>query len=278
MNAAPRISRIVTIYNQWNYLEWLADDALFTPETEYIIVDDCSESPAPAAIIAHLADRRITLLRLPRNQGRCVARNTGAERAHGEFIDFIDGDDRPLPVAVHGSWSHADVVCFPFEVHGIAHDARTSWVRHPLLEDPRAAEGFLDPRPAAVLWRRRAFLEIGGFDPRFECAEDLDLCLRALDLPRAYCAVPKQSYNEQRRTDFTEIACAAARLVVHRRLPATNPLRNRLVSDDLRALHLQVTWRLLRSGERHHLFRASLALLRNLLKWKTVPTKTDNQC
>jgi hypothetical protein len=143
---------------------------------------------------------------------------------------------------------------------------RQAWVRHPALADPQSPEGFIDPRPAAVLWRREAFLAAGAFDPRFEYAEDVDLLLRTRSLRRAYSRTPKQSYNEQPRTDYTEIAAAAARLLVHRRLPAAEAQRDELIRGDLRALHLQVTWRLLRSGERKFLFRSCLALLRNLLK------------
>jgi glycosyltransferase involved in cell wall biosynthesis len=262
----PSLTRIVTLFNQWRFLDWLEDDRLFDARTEFIVVDDCSRDTAPPDVADRLAARGITLLRLPRNQGRCAARNAGATRARGEFVDFIDGDDRPLPVRVDPAWSAADVVFFTFEVHGIAHDPRASWVRHPLLEDPQAPNGFLDPRPAAVLWRRSAFLAEHGFDARFETSEDLELVLRTRHRPRAFCAIPKQSYNEQPRTDYTEIAHAATRLAVYRRLPSEDPRVASLIAAEVRALHLQSTWRLLRSGERRYLFRSCLALLRNLLK------------
>lgn len=264
--ASPRLSRVVTVYNQWNFLDWLADDRLFAPDVEFILVDDCSATTAPPDVLARIAARGLTLLRLPRNQGRCVARNTGVAHARGEFVDFIDGDDRPLPLRLHAEWAHADVVFFVFEVHGIAHDPRASWVRHPLLEDAMAPNGFLDPRPAAVLWRRTAFLAAQGFDARFETSEDLELVLRTRNLPRAFCPTPKQSYNEQPRTDYTELAHAASRLAIYRRLPADTPLRQTLIDGEIRTLHLQSTWRLLRSGQRAHLLRSCLALLLNLLK------------
>lgn len=266
MSDLPRISRVVTLYNQWSYLDWLADDRLFTPDVEFILVDDCSASPASPDMLARLDARGATLLRLPRNRGRCIARNSGAERARGEFVEFIDGDDRPLPVRADPAWAGADVVFFTFEVHGIAQDAHASWVRHPLLKEPQAPNGFLDPRPAAVLWRREAFLAEQGFDARFEMAEDLELVLRALHRPRAYCATPKQSYNEQPRTDYTEIANAATRLALYRRLDAKDPRVAALIEAEVRKLHLQSTWRLLRSGRRGYLFRSCLSLLVNLLK------------
>ncbi len=264
----PHLSRIVTVYDQWGFLDWLDDDALFTPETEFILVDDCSKQAAPPDLLSRMKARGVRLHRLLRNSGRCVARNTGAQLAGGEFLDFIDGDDRPLPLAADPAWASADVVFFHFDVHGMATDMRRSWVRHPLLAAADSPEGYLDPRPAAVLWRKTAFASLGGFDARFETGEDLELVLRALDRPRAFSTKPKQSYNEQPRPDYTEMLHVVIRLALNRRLPADQPLRQGLLDEEVRRLSLLATWNLLRRGHHGFLFRSCLALLWNLAKTK----------
>lgn len=261
-----RFSRIVTIYDQWHFLDWLDDATLFNADTEFILVDDCSPQQPPEEILSKLATRGARLERPFRNSGRCIARNLGASVARGEYLDFIDGDDRPLPLCHEPAWAGAEVVFFPFRVHGQGHSMAASFARNPILRDERAPHGYLDIRPAAVLWKRAAFADLGGFDARFEGAEDLELALRAHTLNRGFATQPKQSYNEQPRQRFTEISYSATRLNIYRqRLPASDPLRQRLIEDNLHALHHHSTWALLSAGQHLKLFRASLALLKNLL-------------
>lgn len=273
MPAAPKFSRVVTVYGQWRFLDWLANDALFDADTEFIVVDDASPAAAPPDVAARLASRGILVHRLPRNSGRCIARNTGAALARGEFLDFIDGDDRPLPLRDDPSWAGANIVYFRFAAHGAATNGEPSWLLlHPLLADPQAPDGFLDPRPVAVLWRREAFLATGGFDPRFEMNEDLDLAIKTLDQPRAFSREAKQSYFEHAPDHHVQMAAAGVRIALYRRLPANHPRRAPLLEAEVRRLHFNTTWLLLRGGHRGYLFRSALALLWNLLKSLFRPT------
>ncbi len=261
-----KISRIVTVYSQWHYLGWLSDDALFEPTTEYIIVDDASPEAAPAALLNQLQQRGVCVHRMARNSGLSAARNAGAALARGEFLDFIDGDDVPLPLIADPSWGAAELIFFPAKLHGEAATERQNLIRLPVLHDAEAPGGYLDPRATALLWRRSAFEQCGGFDPRYEYVEDVEMLLRNLMRPRVFASQPKQSYNEQRRVELTELGMAAAQLQLYRRLPESHPLREQLIADRLRAVHQKATWLLLRRGERGYLFRAWLALVRNLLK------------
>lgn len=262
----PTFSRIVTIYNQWSFLDWLDHDELFTPDTEFIVMDDHSDEPVPAALAARLAQRSISVHRLPRNSGRCVARNTGASLARGEFLDFIDGDDRPLPIKHDAAWAAAGVIFFKMEAHSAAAPVRRWLMLNPLLADPASPDGFLDPRPVSVLWRRSLFVESGGFDARFETSEDFDLVLRTLDRPRAYSLTPKQSYFEHTHRDLAQMTSCGIRISIYRRLPDSHPLRQQLIDAEVHTLYHYSTWHLLHGGHRAHLFRSALSLLWNLLK------------
>lgn len=66
---------------------------------QLILVDDASPSLATGAALAALAaaDRRVLLLRNPRNAGPASARNRGLEVAGGDWIGFLDADDLWLP-------------------------------------------------------------------------------------------------------------------------------------------------------------------------------------
>ncbi|MGK4566574.1 glycosyltransferase family 2 protein [Flavobacterium sp. 3HN19-14] len=61
---------------------------------EMIIVDDCS-SDATVAIVTEFAvsDDRIKLIRLEKNSGTGIARNTALNTASGKYIAFVDADD-----------------------------------------------------------------------------------------------------------------------------------------------------------------------------------------
>ncbi|MBR8826526.1 MAG: glycosyltransferase family 2 protein [Gomphosphaeria aponina SAG 52.96 = DSM 107014] len=65
---------------------------------ELIIVNDGSRDNTKDTInTLKEKDSRITYFEHPQNLGAQAARNTGAKKAHGEWITFLDSDDQLLP-------------------------------------------------------------------------------------------------------------------------------------------------------------------------------------
>ncbi|WP_103588448.1 glycosyltransferase family 2 protein [Campylobacter concisus] len=65
---------------------------------ELIIVDDCSPDDSNKIITKYVdSDGRIKLIKLQKNSGPAVARNTAIEAASGRYIAFLDSDDVWLP-------------------------------------------------------------------------------------------------------------------------------------------------------------------------------------
>jgi teichuronic acid biosynthesis glycosyltransferase TuaG len=65
---------------------------------ELLIADDCSMDKTAAVVEDYAAkDRRINLIRQPRNAGPALARQAAIEKAQGRFIAFLDSDDLWLP-------------------------------------------------------------------------------------------------------------------------------------------------------------------------------------
>jgi teichuronic acid biosynthesis glycosyltransferase TuaG len=65
---------------------------------ELLIADDCSTDQTAAVVSSHAAaDRRIKLLRRPRNGGPALARQAAIDQAQGRFLAFLDSDDLWLP-------------------------------------------------------------------------------------------------------------------------------------------------------------------------------------
>ena len=95
-NGPPAISVIVPIYNVESYLRECLDSILAqsVADFEVVVVDDGSPDGS-ADIAAEYAERdaRVKLVARP-NGGLGAARNTGVEHATGDFLTFLDSDDR----------------------------------------------------------------------------------------------------------------------------------------------------------------------------------------
>lgn len=100
VQAVVKLSVIVPFYNVQQY----APDTLVSlkanarEDFEFILVDDCSRDGTPE-ILAR-AERELpgaVLVRHEQNGGLATARNTGIDRARGEYLTFLDGDDWLAP-------------------------------------------------------------------------------------------------------------------------------------------------------------------------------------
>ncbi|MBO4276271.1 glycosyltransferase [Candidatus Saccharibacteria bacterium] len=97
-----KVSVIVPIYNTEKYLPKCLDSILNqTHENlEIILVDDGStDDSGHLADIYAKKDKRIKVIH-QKNQGQSTARNTGLEKATGDYISFVDSDDQIKPTFI----------------------------------------------------------------------------------------------------------------------------------------------------------------------------------
>lgn len=152
------------------------------PPDEILLVEDGPKRDYSSLLSMHPEIRSVR----QGNQGLAAARNAGLRAATGDAILFLDGDDRLLPGAVatnlallegspgavmaYGGWRFIDAAGRP------GPEARLP----PLGPDPVASllRGNCIGMHAAVLYRRSALLEAGGFDPGLRACEDYELYLR----------------------------------------------------------------------------------------------------
>lgn len=91
------VSIVIPVYNSAVYLEDSISDLINQTykNIEIILVDDCSTDDS-AKIIQNWAqkDNRVKLIRHSKQQYAGIARNTGMKSAKGEYIIFLDSDDR----------------------------------------------------------------------------------------------------------------------------------------------------------------------------------------
>lgn len=99
-----RLSIIIPLYNVENYIEECLRSILtqLIPEVEIVIVNDGSPDKSihiVKSILGTLDDsisKQFVIVE-QENQGLSVARNTGIAHAQGEYIGFIDSDDKVMP-------------------------------------------------------------------------------------------------------------------------------------------------------------------------------------
>lgn len=115
------VSIIIPIYNAEKYIESAIQDILNQSfqDFEVICVDDGSSDLSASLLKRYSSkDHRIKILHQD-NQGAGVARNNGLKQAKGDFIIFLDSDDRfepdMLTKSVEAACANcADVVIFDF--------------------------------------------------------------------------------------------------------------------------------------------------------------------
>ena len=186
------VSVVIPCFNQSHFLREAIDSvrAQTVTDIEVIVVDDGSTDDT-----ADVARRQGVRLLSQRNQGQGAARNHGLRHATGEYVVFLDSDDRLLPGAIETGLRHlterqecvfATGRCLQFNETGI----RTDITYHPLpTEDHyfRLLTWNFILTPGCVVFRTAAVRDAGGFATDVTGAEDFDLYLRIARQHTIFC-------------------------------------------------------------------------------------------
>lgn len=188
--ASPLVSVIIPYYKQEAYIaETIQSVEQQTySNIEIIVVDDGSPLPAQSV----LGDRNNVLIFRTENQGCPAARNFGFRRSSGDFLLFLDSDDRLTSGAVEAHLqtllTHSDSVLSFGSARII--DKSNKELRGPSICRPRSnyfpmfLEGNPIACPGAAMLRRDAFIEAGLFDESFRIVEDYRLYLKLTRMHR----------------------------------------------------------------------------------------------
>lgn len=90
----PKVSVIIPTYNCASYITEAINSILYQTykDIEIIVVDDGSQDDTQKILQPYIKSKKIIYI-YQSNQGPGAARNTGMERAKGEYICFLDSDD-----------------------------------------------------------------------------------------------------------------------------------------------------------------------------------------
>lgn len=113
--APPRVTVFIPVFNAERHIAEAIESVLAQSfaDFELLIIDDGSTDGTTAVIAKYRVDSRLRVVAYDENRGQSAARNEGLDLAHGEYIAFIDADDRCSPdrlsVQVAYLDSHPDI-------------------------------------------------------------------------------------------------------------------------------------------------------------------------
>ena len=91
-----KVSVVIPVYNTADFVSECLDSVLHQSlkEIEIIVVDDCSTDNSLDLLKMYEAqDSRVSIVQHATNKGLPETRNSGVQRARGEFVIHVDSDD-----------------------------------------------------------------------------------------------------------------------------------------------------------------------------------------
>jgi glycosyltransferase involved in cell wall biosynthesis len=186
----PIISVVVPTHNRVEILKRALQSvaAQTFKNYEVIVVDDCS-TDATATYLQSLDWPQCVVIRNVTNLGVSATRNRGVAAAVGELVTFLDDDDEFRPYALEALYERfsaspqLDFLWGGRLVHEMDAAGRNIGTREDdwsQLPDMVSGDSFLPyvldiATNSAFTIRRKAFVDLGGFDEHLRVSEDRDL-------------------------------------------------------------------------------------------------------
>jgi glycosyltransferase involved in cell wall biosynthesis len=193
----PRCSIVIATYNRCDSLVRTLECVLRqrdAPPYDVIVVDNDSTDDTATVVLQHLAAHPHLRYAFEGTRGQAAARNTGVSMSAAEWVVFTDDDIRPsdtwLAAMVGAAEPHPEIDCFGGRILPAwpspppAWLTREHWVGPLALQDYGDASVVIDRHHALslasanMMWRRQAFLTLGGFSQECLIVEDTELLMR----------------------------------------------------------------------------------------------------
>jgi SAM-dependent methyltransferase len=171
-HGVPKVSVILNTYNRVAQVGKAIETVLSQAgvDLELVVVDDGSTDDTQAAL-ASVTDARMRYLRQS-NRGLSAARNVGAREAQGEWLLFLDDDDRLCEGALEALLTAANDPACRVVVGGVR------YVRDGEVRKERAAASLDHALAGSFLINRTLFYEAGGYLEGMPCSHQTELFLR----------------------------------------------------------------------------------------------------
>jgi GT2 family glycosyltransferase len=186
------VSVLMTTFNAGGYLQVAVESLLAQTHSDWelILVDNGSTDCSIESM--GLTDPRIRLLTLRENIGRTPALKLALENAQHPYVAVLDADDvcrrDRLEIQSRFLDDHSKFVLVGSGVDVIDTQGQVTGVL--CLQTGTVSQNALAERNvfvnSSLMYRRQAALAIGGYDPRFEFAQDYHLILRIASQGECY--------------------------------------------------------------------------------------------
>jgi len=229
-----KISAVITTKSRVQLLKRAVQSVLDQtyPHMEMIIVDDASEDETQAYCLGLSAERpEINYIRIEKedSQGGNHARNVGIEAASGEYIAFLDDDDAWLPEKTAKQaaelMKHPEcigVTCYYRMIYSfgmrecsVVERTPCNMLENEVFEKQNGAIFYTAVGvTSALLLRKRALTDVGGFDTGFCALQEFDLVFR-LRQKGTFCYVAEAltDYYNYFGTHNDQISCNMDKLL-----------------------------------------------------------------
>lgn len=182
------ISVIIPCYNCAGFINRCIDSALKQTyqDIEIILVNNNSTDGSLQLLLQYQSEFPGKIFVFEEHKkGAPAARNHGLHKAQGEWIQFLDADDELLPdklqqqlnIAIKAG---ADVVAGSSLLKYNIKNKITQIIRH---ADANVWRGLITSNlgiTSSNLWRKRALLDVHGWDETFSSSQEYDLLFRLL--------------------------------------------------------------------------------------------------
>lgn len=206
---APLVSIVIPCFNQAKYLRTAIKSTLSQTyrKIEVVVVNDGSTDDTAEVAARYPSIRYLT----QENRGVAEARNLGFQFSTGEYIQFMDADDRLTAVSVE-----AHLECFAAHPEAGFVVGDLEWIDEigrclgrsdmPVLQANHYEELLKVNHignTLAVMFRRSVLRAVGGFNSFFSPAEDYELLVRA---SRAFPSAHHATVVAQYRRHTTNVS------------------------------------------------------------------------
>ena len=223
----PFWSIMIPVYNCAGYLSGTLASVLaqMPPgEVQVEVIDDCSTRDDPAGVVAACGDERVHYYRQPANVGPQANFTSCIQRARGEWVHILHGDDLVAPgfyaafeQALRTNHTVGAAFCGTVNIDG---DGAVIDVAEPEMTEAgihvdligRLGIRNLIMFPSMIV-KRATYERLGGFHPELFHAADWDMWKRvALAVPVWYDPAPLAMYRVHDKSDTSDLMLSGANI------------------------------------------------------------------
>ena len=179
----PSVSILMTTYNRKNYVAEAIESFLDCkyPNLELIIVDDNSTDDTASIAQKYLQmDTRIKFFANEKNLGQFINRNKAASYAAGDYISFLDSDDKILAggllQCMNAMLDFPDVSAGMYWPYSTGNAFLMS-SKEIITEHFLKRQVLVNP-PGCIILKKKFFEKIGGFSNEYGLASDMHFNLK----------------------------------------------------------------------------------------------------